>query len=203
MSTSSSRPLGGFSLDAETLTRSAVNSIRVSLGISGVVALLIGILITFWPGGAAAAITVLLAIYLLIAGLAYIGVGIFAKGIGGGARALDIILGVLFVIGAVIAFANIAATAASLAVLIGLLVGIAWIIEGVVTLVQLGDARSKTWAVFFGVLSIIAGIVLLISPLWGALVLFLLAGLSLIILGIVQIVRAFTFGREPGLNAAA
>ena len=36
---------------------------------------------------------------------------------------------------------------------------------------------------------------LLFSPLWGIVVLFLLAGISLIVLGIVQIIRAITFGR--------
>ncbi|THG35080.1 hypothetical protein E6C70_03145 [Glaciibacter flavus] len=192
---SSASPFSAYSLDAKSLTKSTVNTVRVALGLSGVVALLIGILIVFWPNKAAAAITVLLAIYLLIAGLAYVGIGIFAKGISGGARAIDIILGVLFVVGAIVAFANIATAAATLAILIGLLVGIAWIIEGVVTLVQVGDAPSRAWAIFFAIISIIAGITLLFSPLWGAVLLFVLAGIALIVLGIVQIVRAFTFGR--------
>ena len=192
---SSASPFSAYSLDAQSLTKSTVNTVRVALGLSGVVALLIGILIVFWPNKAAAAITVLLAIYLLIAGLAYVGIGIFAKGISGGARAIDIILGVLFVVGAIVAFANIATAAATLAILIGLLVGIAWIIEGVVTLVQVGDAPSRAWAIFFAIISIIAGITLLFSPLWGAVLLFVLAGIALIVLGIVQIVRAFTFGR--------
>ena len=192
---SSASPFSAYSLDAKSLTKSTVNTVRVALGLSGVVALLIGILIVFWPNKAAAAITVLLAIYLLIAGLAYVGIGIFAKGISGGARAIDIILGVLFVVGAIVAFANIATAAATLAILIGLLVGIAWIIEGVVTLVQMGDAPSRAWAIFFAIISIIAGITLLFSPLWGAVLLFVLAGIALIVLGIVQIVRAFTFGR--------
>ena len=192
---SSASPFSAYTLDAKSLTKSTVNTVRVALGLSGVVALLIGILIVFWPNKAAAAITVLLAIYLLIAGLAYVGIGIFAKGISGGARAIDIILGVLFVVGAIVAFANIATAAATLAILIGLLVGIAWIIEGVVTLVQVGDAPSRAWAIFFAIISIIAGITLLFSPLWGAVLLFVLAGIALIVLGIVQIVRAFTFGR--------
>ena len=64
-----------------------------------------------------------------------------------------------------------------------------------------GDAPSRGWAIFFGILIVVAGIVLLFSPLWGAIVLFIIAGISLIVLGIVQIVRAFTFGR--GATAAA
>ena len=63
------------------------------------------------------------------------------------------------------------------------------------------DAGSRGWAIFFGILSILAGIVVLFSPLWGIAILFVIAGIALIVLGIVQIVRAFTFGR--GVTPAA
>lgn len=193
MSTAS--PFSGFSLDAGSLTKTTINRVRIALGVSGVVALLVGILITFQPKTAGAAITILLAVYLLIAGLAYVAIGILAKGISGGARAVDIILGILFVVGAIVAFANVSAATVTLAVLIGLLVGIAWIIEGVVTLVQAVDARSKGWPIFFAIISIVAGVTLLFSPAWGAVLLFVLTGIALIVLGVVQIVRAFSFGR--------
>lgn len=190
----------GFSLDSANLSKSAINTVRTTLGVSGAVALIVGILITFWPKDAAVVITVILAIYFIIAGLAYLGLGIFSKGISGGARALDIILGLLFVIGGIIALFNLQATVAVLAVFLGVLIGILWIVEGVVALVQSSDAPSRVWAIVFGIISIIAGIVLLFSPVWGAAVLFILAGIGLIILGIIQIVRAFTFGR--GAKAA-
>jgi uncharacterized membrane protein HdeD (DUF308 family) len=184
-----------FSVDAAELSKSSINTIRATLGISGVVALIIGILITFWPERSAVVLTTILAIYLIIAGIAYLGMGIFSKGISGGARALDLILGILFIVGAIIAFANLAQTTAVLAIFIAVLIGVLWIVEGVVTLAQLGDAPSKGWAIFFGLLSIVAGIVVLFSPLWAAELLFIIAGIALIVLGIVQIVRAFTFGR--------
>ena len=88
-----------------------------------------------------------------------------------------------------------------LGIFLGILVGILWIVEGIVALAQSSDAGSRGWAIFFGILSILAGIVLLFSPLWGAVVLFIVAGIALIVLGIVQIVRAFTFGR--GVTPAA
>ena len=50
--------------------------------------------------------------------------------------------------------------------------------------------------------SVVAGIIVLFSPLWGAVVLFVIAGIALIVLGIIQIVRAFTFGRGAGGAAA-
>ncbi|GAA1509081.1 hypothetical protein GCM10009761_08820 [Agromyces terreus] len=184
-----------FSLNSENMSKSAINTVRTALGISGAVALIIGICITFWPKTAADVLTVLLAIYFLIAGLAYLGIGIFSRGISGGARTLDLILGLVFIIAAVVAFANIQATATVLAALLGIIVGIVWIVEGIVALVQSGDAPSRAWAIFLGILSLVAGIVLLFSPIWGFVVLFVITGISLIILGIVQIVRAFTFGK--------
>ena len=195
MSTTQPSGFASFSLNGQDLTKSAINSIRIALGVSGAVALIIGVIIVFWPRTAAAGLTVLLAISLLVSGIAYLSVGIFAKGIGGGARALDIIFGILLIVAAIVAFANIAGTAAFLAVFLGILVGVAWIVEGAVALAQVGDSGSRAWGIFFGILSIIAGIVLLFSPVWGIVVLFLLAGISLIVLGIVQLVRAFTFGR--------
>ncbi|AAT90073.1 hypothetical protein ATY41_02550 [Leifsonia xyli subsp. xyli] len=183
------------------MAKTAVNSVRISLGVSGVVALIAGIVIVFWPRSAAAGLAIVLAISLLVSGIAYLGVGVFAKSIGSGARALDVVFGALLIIGAILAFANIAATAEFLGVFLGILVGIAWIVEGAVALAQIGAPGSRAWGVFFGLLSIAAGIVLLFSPLWGIVVLFLLAGISLIVLGIAQIARAFSFGRGVATTA--
>lgn len=198
----SSTVFAAFSLDSANLSKSAINTVRATLGISGVIALIVGILITFWPKDSALVLTVILAIYFVIAGLAYLGLGIFSRGISGGARTLDIILGLLFLVGGVIALFNIQTAAAALAVFLGILIGILWIVEGVVALVQSGDSPSRGWTIFFGILSIVAGIIILFSPLWGAVVLFVIAGIALIVLGIIQIVRAFTFGRGAGGAAA-
>ena len=191
----SSTVFAAFTLDSSNLSKSAINTVRTTLGITGAIALIVGIFITVWPEKTAIAFVYILAIYLIIAGIAYVGLGIFSKGISGGARALDIILGVLFVIGGVLALVNAPQAATVLAVFLGILIGILWIVEGIVALVQSGDSPSRGWAIFFGILSILAGIVLLFSPLWGAVILFIIAGIGLIVLGIIQIVRAFTFGR--------
>ncbi|WP_350349924.1 DUF308 domain-containing protein [Agromyces sp. G08B096] len=185
-----------FSLDAADLSKSAINTVRATLGISGVVSLIVGLFITFAPEKSAVALAWIFGLYFLIAGIAYVGLGIFSKGISGGARALDIILGVLFVIAGIIVLANPSESAVFLGIFLGVFVGILWIVEGVVALVQSGDAASKGWAIFFGILSVVAGLVLLFSPLWGAIFLFWFAGIALIVLGIVQIVRAFTFGKK-------
>ena len=172
--------------------KSAVNGIRTALGIGGVIALIVGILILVWPGKTAAVVTAIIAIYAIAAGLVYAGLGIFTKGRGGWSRIGHIVLGLLFIVAGIVAFLNLSAATAWLAIFLGILVGIMWIVEGVVALSTLGDAASKGWTVFFAIISIIAGVVLLFSPLY-IIALWWLLGISLIVLGIIQIVRAFTF----------
>jgi uncharacterized membrane protein HdeD (DUF308 family) len=178
---------------ASEAEKSAVNGIRTALGVGGVLALIVGILILVWPGKTAAVITVIIAIYAIAAGLVYAGLGIFSKTKGGWARLGHIVLGILFIIAGVVALFNIGQTTAWLAVFLGILVGIMWIVEGIVALSTLGDASSKGWSIFFAILSIVAGIIVLFSPFFAIAVLWWLLGISLIVLGIINIVRAFTF----------
>ena len=49
----SSSAFAAFSFDSAELTKSAVNTIRVALGVTGVLALIAGIFITFWPKNSA------------------------------------------------------------------------------------------------------------------------------------------------------
>ena len=178
---------------ASEAEKSAVNGIRTALGVGGVLALIVGVLILVWPGKTAAVITAIIAIYAIAAGLVYAGLGIFAKTKGGWARVGHIALGILFIIAGVVALFNLGQTTAWLALFLGILIGIMWIVEGIVALSTLGDAASKGWSIFFAILSIIAGVIILFAPVWGAAVLWWILGISLIVLGIINIVRAFTF----------
>lgn len=181
---------------ASEAAKSAVNGIRTALGIGGVLAVIVGILILAWPGKTLAVVTAIIAIYAIAAGLVYAGLGIFSKTKGGWARVGHILLGILFIIAGVVALFNLAATTAWLLVFIGILVGIMWIVEGIVALSTLGDAASKGWSIFFAILSIIAGVIVVFSPIWGAVVLWWILGISLVVLGVINIVRAFTFKGE-------
>lgn len=177
---------------ASEAEKSAVNGIRTALGVGGILALIVGILILVWPGKTAAVVTAIIAIYAIAAGLVYAGLGIFSKTKGGWARVGHIVLGILFIIAGVVALFNLAQTMAWLALFLGILVGILWIVEGIVALSTLGDAASKGWSIFFAILSIIAGIILLFSPLY-VFALWWILGIALVVLGIINIVRAFTF----------
>lgn len=174
--------------------KSLVGGIRTALGIGGAIALIVGILILVWPLKTAAVGTAIIAVYAIVTGLVYAGLGVFSKTLSGWARVGHIVLGVLFVVAGVVALANLGETTVFIAIFVGVFVGITWIVEGVVSLTTLGSAGSRGWTIFFAIVSLLAGIVLLFSPLYVAL-LWLFVGVSLVALGIVQLIRAFTFGK--------
>ncbi|MFT4213838.1 MAG: DUF308 domain-containing protein [Microbacterium sp.] len=176
--------------------QSSINGIRTALGVAGLLTLIAGILILVWPGQTAAVVTGIIAIYIIAAGLVYAALGIFSKTKGGWSRLGHIVLGLLFIASGIVAFANLTATKLWLAVVVAIFVGISWIIEGIVSLSTTADGGSKVWTLVFAVVSIVAGGYLLFSPLWGAVVLWWLLGVMLAAMGLVNIVRAFTFGKE-------
>jgi uncharacterized membrane protein HdeD (DUF308 family) len=176
--------------------KSLFKSIRITLAVSGVIALIAGIVLLVWPGKSAVVVTGVVATYLVIAGLVYIGLGIFSHKKGGWARVGHIALGLLYIVAGVIAFANLGAAAATLALVVVIFIGFSWIVDGVVSLTLLGQDGSRVWTLLYALLSIIAGIVVLFSPLYAAAVLWLVFGISLVVLGIVQIVRAITLGKD-------
>ena len=181
-------------MSSSSTTNPAITAVRTALGVSGALSLVIGLLILIWPGRTAEVAVGIIAVYVIIAGLVNLGIGVFWRS--GWARIGHLVLGVLFIVAGVFSFANLSATTAWLGVFVGTLVGILWIVEGVVSLTTAGHAsRARAWTIFFAIVSIVAGVVLLFSPLLGAVTLFLLIGISLIVLGIFQIVRAIQFGR--------
>ncbi|HZK05602.1 MAG TPA: DUF308 domain-containing protein [Actinomycetaceae bacterium] len=181
-------------VETEAIRKGATSTIRISLGLVGLVSAIIGILILVWPGRTAMVAVALISVYTIIAGLLYAAVGIFSMTKGGWARAGHTALGILFVAAGVFMLVNLGAATAGLAAVLGVLVGILWIGEGVVSLSNLGQASSRLWTIIFAALNIIAGVVLLFSPLYIS-VLWWLLGLSLLVMGVIQIVWALSFGR--------
>jgi uncharacterized membrane protein HdeD (DUF308 family) len=188
-------------LDLQNVEKSVINSVRGAIGVSGAVSLIIGVLILVWPVKTAVVVAGIIAVYAIIAGVVNLAIGIFSRKIGGWARFGFLALGVVFLIAAVVSFMNLGAAAAGLAILLGVLFGISWIVEGVVGLTLIGDSASKVWTIVYALISIVAGFLVLTSPLWGAALLWLWLGVSLVVMGIVQIVRAIRFGSKVAPTA--
>lgn len=185
-----------FELDPAELTRSAINAIRVSFGIVGIIGIALGFALLFWPGKSAAVVAALIGIYVLVAGIVRVGMGVFSRGISGGRRTLDILLGLVLVIVSVVALRNLTAAAATILLIAMIVLGISWVIEGIVAFIESGKGSSRGWAITYGIISLLAGIAVLVWPGWTVVALAALAGITFIVLGVLGVVRAFTFGKE-------
>lgn len=174
---------------------SATRSFSSFFLISGILSIIIGALILIWPGKSAVVLAAIIAIYAIIAGLIYFAVSATDTTRSGWSRIGHALLGLLFVVAGVIAFLNPSSAAASFAIVVVVFIGIAWIIEGVVALSTLGLARVSGWTIFYAIVSILAGIALLVTPLLGAIVLWIWVGISLLVIGVFQVFRALSLRR--------
>lgn len=186
-----------FKLIEEHLPQQAKNWIRAVYAVVGVAALLIGIALLVWPGPTLVVATVALAIYFVISGIVRAVTAFAVQGVPAGWRVLDVVVGVLLTIGGVVMLKNTALSASTLLMLITSIVGISWIMEGVMSLAESWRVPSSGWAVAYGLISVFAGFVLLVTPMQSTVFLVIFAGCSLAVMGVMALVRAFTFGRAP------
>jgi len=129
---------------------------------------------------------------MVIAGLVFLGSMIFSKVMSGWRRVGNALLGLLYLIAGIIIFANLGTTAAVLTVFLSIFIGVVWIFEGIMSFAAAKESPSKTWSIIYGIVSLIAGIVLIVTPLVAAVTLWILVGAAMAVMGVVQIVRAFT-----------
>ncbi|MGN8025755.1 HdeD family acid-resistance protein [Microbacterium sp. 22242] len=182
---------------------SLVKSLRVFLAVSGVIALIAGLVMLIWPVKTAFVLTGIVAAYLIVAGVVYVGLGIFGAGKSGWARLGHILLGVLYLVAGIIAFANSQAATVAFALVTVIFIGVSWILDGVVSLSLMGHDGSRTWTLLYALLSIVAGIAVISLGLAAVAFFWLFLAISLIVLGVVQIVRAITIARDAKAVAGA
>lgn len=185
-----------FALDPHKLTQQAVKGLRIAFAVSGIAALGLGVVLLLWPTKTLAVVAVFLGINFLITGAVKVAVGIFSHSLSAGMRILDVLLGLFILVAGIIALRNSAATGEALLIFTVIMIGIGWIIEGVIAMAEAGKGSTRLWAIVFGALSVIAGVVVLAVPGWTAAWLLLMTAIMLIVLGIVGLVRAFTFGKQ-------
>lgn len=168
-----------------------------SMLVSGLLALALGVLVLVWP-----AITILVAAiafgaYLLISGAAQV---VFAFGlhVSTGGRVLLFISGAASLVLAVLCFRHFGEGIAIL--LLAIWIGVGFIFRGVATTVSaISDPAlpGRAWSIFIGVISLLAGIVMLASPFESLEVLTLVVGIWLVVIGVFEIVSSF------GIRSAA
>lgn len=168
----------------QTLARAAWQSILVT----GLLSVVLGVLILVWPGKTLLVAGIIFGIYLVVSGLLQL-VAAFAAPASAGMRVLYFIAGVLSIIIGVFCFRD---ELASL-LLLGLWIGIGWLFRGVaMTMAAVAEPGlpGRGWQGFFGVITAIAGVVLIVWPVESVATLAWVAGIWLVVLGIMEMITA-------------
>jgi uncharacterized membrane protein HdeD (DUF308 family) len=167
--------------------------------LSGVLAVVLGILVLAWP-----AITILVAAiffgaYLLVTGIWQV-VFAFSLHVSAGGRVLLFISGAAALILAVLCFRSLQESILLLAIWIG----VGFIFRGVATAVSaISDPTlpGRWWEIFIGGISLVAGVVMLASPFESIATLTFVVGIWLIVIGVFEAVSAFGI-RKAGKDLA-
>lgn len=159
--------------------------------IFGAVTLILGLIVSFHPGGSLNVVAVLLGILMIFSGIFHL-VRIFGRG--EAHRVWLGISGLLLIVIGVVLIRHLHLTTA----LIGLYVGITWVVQGVTALIggiMGGAGEGRGWWIAFGALSLIAGIVVTATPVSSLAVLAVLLGIWFIVLGIIEIIGGLMLRR--------
>ena len=153
----------------------------------GVVTVLLGLIVALHPSGSLNVIAVLLGVLLVISGIFDL-VRVFDRS--ETHRVWLGIAGLLLVVIGVLLIRHLDLTVA----LVGLVIGITWIVQGLAELVDAfsgGPGERRGWWIFFGLISLVAGIVVVAVPTTSVTVLAVLVGIWFIVTGLTEIVGGF------------
>jgi uncharacterized membrane protein HdeD (DUF308 family) len=162
----------------------------------GIITLALGVLALVWPGRTLVVLAVLFGIQLIVMGIFRFAAAFASDDISGGSRVLLALLGVLSLIIGLYAVRHILLTLLALA----LLLGIFWIISGAVEVFMALSHREmqhRGWNVVMGIVSVLAGIVVLAYPGISLLVLAIVVGVWLIVFGAMEIGLAWRIRSLP------
>jgi len=164
----------------------------------GVATVILGLIVAFHPSGSLNVIAVLLGILMIISGIFNL-IRVFD-----GAEQHRVWLGIaglLYVVIGVVLIRHLHLTVA----FIGLIVGLTWIVQGISALFGgvAGSREGRGWWIFFGIVSLIAGIVVVSDPISSVTVLAVLLGIWFIVLGLFEVVAAFIIRRAVSASPPA
>jgi uncharacterized membrane protein HdeD (DUF308 family) len=153
----------------------------------GAFTLILGLIVSFHPTGSLNVVAILLGILMILSGIFHL------------IRVFDPeerhriwlgIAGLLFIVIGVVLIRHLHLSRA----LIGLVIGITWIVQGLTALIggiSGGVREGRAWWITFGLISLIAGIVVVVAPASSVTVLAVLLGIWFVIMGIFEIIGAF------------
>ena len=156
----------------------------------GLVALTLGVVVLVWPGKSVLVAGALFGVYLLAAGIAQ-AIAAFTVHVSGGSRVLLLLSGVLSVALGVYAFHDFKSGAAVW--VLAAWIGVGFLFQGVaqtVFAINHKELPEHGWHIFAGLLSVLAGMVVVAWPINSIVVLAIVAGVWLVVIGTAQVVWA-------------
>jgi uncharacterized membrane protein HdeD (DUF308 family) len=178
--------------DAQTSSFSALAASWQATLVVGVLTLIIGLVVSFHPTGSLNVVAVLLGILMILSGIFHLIRMFDSKEVH---RVWLGIAGLMFIVVGVVLIRHLDLSRAA----IGLVIGITWIVQGLTVLIGglAGDVREgRAWWITFGVISVIAGLVVVSAPASSLNVLAVLLGIWFVIMGIFEIIGALMLRHE-------
>jgi uncharacterized membrane protein HdeD (DUF308 family) len=173
--------------DGESLPSSVLARTWQAALFLGALTVILGVIVSLHPSGSLNVLAVLVGILMIVSGIFNL-IRVFDP-----EESHRIWLGIaafLFIALGVYLIRHLHVTIA----VIGLIIGIAWIIQGLVALIGGISGRvreGRGWWIAFGVISLIAGIAVAATPVTSLNVLAVLLGILFIIMGIFEITAGF------------
>mgnify|MGYP000385511276 FL=1 len=164
---------------------------RVLWAIRSISALIIGLIVLFWPQATISVLATLLGIFFVILGVIRIVQGLVDKDITGGAKAANIIIGGLVFAAGIIVIRNPFETA----VFVVLLVGVSLIFEGIATLIDTARGNGSGLSIVLGILIALAGVLVILFADGVTVAYAVFFGITLIVVGILDLIHLLTVSR--------
>lgn len=169
-----------------------------SVLLTGVLSVVLGAMVLAWPDKTVIIAAIFFGAYLLVTGVSQV-FHAFTLHISGGGRALLFISGAASLVLAVLCFRSLGDAVWLLAIWIG----IGFIFRGVAEAASaISDplTPSRGWQIFLGIITLIAGLIVLAYPFSSLATLTMVVGIWLIVIGAFEIVGSFSI-RKAGKEA--
>jgi uncharacterized membrane protein HdeD (DUF308 family) len=154
----------------------------------GIVSVAIGAIVLYYPGKSLVVAGVLFGIYLVVSGLGYM-FGAFGTHAGAAMRVLAFLTGAVSLVLGFFCFRD----KFEAVWLLALWIGISWVFRGMTllaTALSFDHLPARGWQALSGVIIVIGGGVLIVSPIDSIEILTLVAGCWLIAIGIMDVISA-------------
>ncbi|MFE5474409.1 MULTISPECIES: HdeD family acid-resistance protein [unclassified Nocardia] len=165
--------------------------------VTGLLAVVLGIIVLVWPGPSLLVAGILFGIYMVVSGIFQL-IAAFTHLPSTSFRVLSFISGVLSLIIGVFCFRDDLTSI----VLLGLFIGISWLFRGVAVLfaaISESGVPGRGWQIFYGIISALAGVVLIVWPISSLTTLVWVVGIFLIVIGVMEVITAFGIRKDAHL----